>query len=122
MLPPMHEMSLASALLDIIRQEMHRHGASKLLCAQVRCGALAGVAPGALSLGFEALTAGTDLQGARLELIEEPLQLACGACDTEFFPEALPTALFAPCPVCSEEIGHRVLAGKALYLDNLTME
>ena len=62
------------------------------------------------------------LDGARLETEEEALVLACGACAGEFSPPPVATALFTPCPLCGEEIGHTVLAGKTLYLDHIEVE
>lgn len=118
----MHEMSLAASLVDIILEEMRKSGASRLVCAHVRHGSLSNVVPGALSLGFEVMTKGTALEAARLEMEEEALVLSCGACAGEFSPPPLATALFAPCPVCGEEIGHTVLAGKTLYLDHIEVE
>lgn len=118
----MHELSLVVGLLDIVRQEMRKHGAEKLLLVRVRCGALANVVPEALSMAFEVQTVDSDLDGARLELVEEPVRLACGGCGLEFSPRAIPTALFAPCPDCGEEIGHRVLSGKEMYIDHIEVE
>jgi hydrogenase nickel incorporation protein HypA/HybF len=118
----MHEMSLTVGLLDIVREEMKKHGAQKLVLVRLRCGALANVVPEALSMAFEVLTDDTDLAGARLEMVEEPLRLACGGCGNEFSPEASAAAMFTPCPACGEEIGHRVLAGKELYIDHMEVE
>ena len=118
----MHEMSLTTSLLDIIREEMNTHGASRLLLARVRFGALANVVPEALSMAFEVLTQGTDFEGARLELEEEPILLACGECGREFTPPFSAAAQFSVCPQCGQELGHRVLSGKALYLAHLEVE
>jgi hydrogenase nickel incorporation protein HypA/HybF len=119
---PMHELSLAAGLLDIIREEMKKHGASRLLLARVRVGALAGVFHGAMSLAFEALTRNTDLDGARLELDEEAVLLACGECGGEFSPDHGCPVLSAVCPRCARDAGHRLLAGTSLYLEHLEME
>lgn len=118
----MHEMSLTLGLLDIVREEMRKHGAKKLVLVRLRCGALANVVPEALSMAFEVLTDGTEFAGARLEMVEEPLRLACGKCGKEFGPEASAAAMFTPCPACGEEIGHKVLAGKELYIDHLEVD
>ncbi|MDU4377252.1 MAG: hydrogenase maturation nickel metallochaperone HypA, partial [Bilophila wadsworthia] len=55
----MHEMSLVTSLLSIIREEMERHALHRLLQVRARYGALANIVPEALSVAFEALTAGT---------------------------------------------------------------
>lgn len=118
----MHEMSLTVSLLDIVREEMQKHGATRLLMVRVRHGALANVVPEALAMAFEVLTVGTDFDGAALEMIEEPVRLVCGGCRKEFEPVAVATAVFAPCPLCGEEIGHVVLSGKELYIDHIEVE
>ena len=112
----MHEMSLTASLLSIIQDEMRKHQAKRLLLVRVRHGVLANVVPEAMSMAFEVQTSGTELEGARLELVEEPLRLACGACGLEFSPESRPSARFSPCPACGEELGHIVLAGKEPHL------
>lgn len=118
----MHEMSLTVSLLDIVREEMQKHDAKKLVLVRLRCGALANVVPEALAMAFEVLTDGTEFAGARLELVEEALRLACGGCGREFAPEATAAAMFTPCPACGEDIGHRVLSGKELYIDHLEVD
>ena len=117
----MHELSVATSLLNIIRQEMDKHGTTKLLSVKVVCGKLSNVVPEALSFAFEALTKGTTMEGALLELEEIPLTMRCRVCATEFTPE-LANALFAPCPQCGEEFGQILLTGKELYLENLHAE
>ena len=118
----MHEMSLATSLLAIVREEMGKHGAARLIMVRVRYGALANVVPEALTMAFEVLTVGTDFDGAAIEMIEEPVRLACGCCRKEFEPEAVATAIFAACPLCGKEIGHTVLSGKELYIDHIEVE
>ena len=115
----MHEMALAENLLGVVREEMERHNATVLKRVVLHHGALAGVVPEALSLAFEALTVGTPLAGSVLEANEIPLLLACGDCGTEFSPERGPAALLAPCPSCSEQLGHNVLSGKGIIIDHL---
>ena len=68
----MHEMSLVTSLLSIIREEMERHARHRLLQVRVRYGALANIVPEALPVAFEALTAGTDWEGAVLQTEEIP--------------------------------------------------
>lgn len=121
-MPRMHEMSLAVSLLDIIRQEMEKHRAERLVRISLRYGALANVVPESLLLAFEVQSQGTPFEGARLELTEEALRLRCNACGREFAPEAAVAGLFSACPGCGEDFGHQVLAGKELYIDHLELE
>lgn len=114
-------MSVATSLLAIVREELDKHEVSKLLLVRVRYGALANLVPDALEFAFEALTVGTDFEGARIELIQVPVRLACGGCGKEFEPKGR-ELLFAPCPACGEEIGHSVLSGRELYIEHLEAE
>ena len=118
----MHEMSLTTSLLAIVREEMEKHGSPRLVSVTLRYGPLANVVPESLSMAFEVLTSGTDMEGVRLLLEEEPVRLACGDCRREFSPVGAPVSLFASCPHCGEEIGHQVLSGKGLYIDHLEVE
>ncbi|SKA68361.1 hydrogenase maturation nickel metallochaperone HypA [Desulfobaculum bizertense] len=117
----MHELSIAQSLLAIIREEMDKHELTKLRKVRVKHGKLAAIVPEALEFAFEACIANTPLEGAELEMECVPLKLKCSACGTLFSPED-PDTLFIPCPNCGEGIGHQVLQGKELYLDNMEAE
>ncbi len=114
----MHEMSIATSLLEIIQQEMAKHGATRLIVVRVKHGALSQLVPEALDFAFTALTKGTPLEGAVLEMVEVPLKVACRACGAEFTPDDR-DVLLMPCPQCGEEFGHTILSGRELYLDHL---
>jgi len=116
----MHELSIAQSLVGIIQDEMEKHGLTKLLTVRVKYGRLAALVPDALSFAFEACTLGTPMEGVQLELSEIPILLKCSECETEFSPER--GDLFMPCPECGEGLGHQVLQGKELYLDNMEAE
>ncbi len=119
----MHEMSLVQGLLDIIQQEMERHDATRLVKVRVRYGALAAVVPEAMRFAWDAVTNASPLQGAVLELEEVPVRLKCCMCGKEFVPAELERALLmAPCPGCGEELGHQVLDGKELTLEQMEVE
>jgi len=119
----MHEMSLACNLLEIIRQEMEKHHARRLLLVRLRCGVLANVVPEALSMAFEVQTSGTSFAETKIELQMEPLCLRCGGCGREFSPEGtIRATIFSVCPTCGEEVGHNVLTGKELYIDYIELE
>ena len=50
----MHELSIADAILDAVRQEVAKHDGVRATKVCVRIGALSGVEPEALSFGFSA--------------------------------------------------------------------
>ena len=114
----MHEFSLMTSVMDIARQELERHGASRLTLLRIRYGELDQVLPDAMRMAFEAMTAGTPHEGARLELVEEPLELRCSLCGHEFHPDGR-AALYAPCPACGDTVPFRVVRGEGIFLDHL---
>lgn len=125
----MHEMSLAASLVDIIRQEMDKNNATRLLKARVCCGLLSNVVPEALELAFEAVTrvdeaddarANRSLVGAVLEIEEEPATLRCALCGREFSTNER-KGVFSPCPDCGNQCGHKVVSGLGMYLQSLEL-
>ena len=117
----MHEMSIITSLLSIVREEMSRHNVSKLLVVRVRYGVLTNIVPEAMAFAFEALTTGTDLEGAKLETEEIPLTLHCAACDKEFSTTDR-NVFRATCPFCGCNEGHVPMNGRELYLQHLEAE
>lgn len=117
----MHEISLMTSIMDISEQEMRSHGATRLLLVRVRCGALANVVPDAMNMAFKAMTQGTRHQGARLELVIEPLTVTCRSCGQLFSPPDR-EALFYPCPACESLGSCNVQTGESIFLDHLEAE
>ena len=119
----MHEMSLAQNLLEIVRQEMHKHGVQRLLKVKLKTGRLTAVVPEVMETAFEALIRGTPLQGADLEIETVALTLACGNCGREFSPEGDETLFYTfPCPVCGRDSGHRLLSGREFSIEYIDAE
>lgn len=117
----MHEMSVVTSLLSLVREEMEKHGVARLILVRVRYGALTNIVPEALSFAFEALTTGTDFEGASLETEEVPLTLRCSGCSAVFTPEG-GNLFMAACPCCGAQQGHAVETGRELYLQHLEAE
>ena len=80
----MHELGIASAILDAVRDEAEKHPDSHVTKVGVRVGVLSGVEPEALSFGFSALVQGTDLEPLMLEIESVPRRQRCPACDITF--------------------------------------
>ena len=112
----MHELSFAQSILEIVDQEMEKNGLTTLIKVKIKHGWLTNIVPEALEMGFTAMTMGTPYESAVFELEAIPTLYKCVTCGHEFSPEAQ-GRLFVPCPACGEEFGHKVLAGKELYID-----
>ena len=80
----MHELSIASAILDAVRQEAEKHPGAHVARVVVRVGLLSGVVPDALSFGFECLVKGTDLEPLALAIESTPRRQRCAPCNLTF--------------------------------------
>jgi len=117
----MHEMSVCSSLLEIVGQEMEKHGVTRLLKVKVVFGKITAIVPDALEFAFETLTVNTPMQGAALEMEQLPVKAQCSACEEQFQPE-FENEFFMPCPKCGNEFGNRIVSGKELYIASIEAE
>ena len=117
----MHELSIAESLIKIIGEEMAKHGLTKLLAVKIVYGQISAIVPEALETAFEVLTSGTPLQGARMEVEVKPMVVRCRQCSHEFCP-SLEERVIMPCPKCTTELGHEIISGRELYIDNIEAE
>lgn len=117
----MHEMSIAESIASIIKDEMAKHGLTRLTRVVLKNGRLAGVVTDALTFAWEIMSREGPLAGSVLVVEEIPLVLKCSACQTEFTPDH-PISSLMPCPSCGEQLGHKVLSGKEMYIDSIDAE
>lgn len=80
----MHELSIAAAILDAVRNEAEKHPGARVSKVGVRVGAISGVVPDALSFGFECLVQGTELEPLALAIESVPRRQRCPICDFTF--------------------------------------
>lgn len=80
----MHELSLATSIVDSVLQEVARKQLPPVQTIALRLGALSNVDPEALRFGFEAIIIDTPLANAKLEIELVPVQGKCRACNREF--------------------------------------
>ncbi|MFH1350077.1 MAG: hydrogenase maturation nickel metallochaperone HypA [Pseudomonadota bacterium] len=113
----MHEMSIAQSLIDIIREEMVKHDAKAIRSVRLSIGQMTAIVPDSLSFCFEVITAGTELEGAKLIMEIVPLRGYCHSCDSEF---EIKDYAFA-CPSCgSTEI--KTIAGQDLSIVEMEVD
>ncbi len=113
----MHELSIASAVLDAVRQEAERHPGTRVTKVGLRVGAMAGVDCDALSFSFEVLVQGTEFEQVALAFESCPVRYRCRVCGDTFTVSDYDTF----CPRC-----HRAdtdcIGGTELDLAYLEME
>ncbi|MBF0273156.1 MAG: hydrogenase maturation nickel metallochaperone HypA [Magnetococcales bacterium] len=111
----MHELNIAMALVEQIREFMLEEKAQELISVTVSVGALSGVEADALAFCFPLAIEGTPIQGASLQIEPVPVRLRCRTCDTESQPEE---SHWIQCVACGS--GHvEIIAGHDLILHSL---
>jgi hydrogenase nickel incorporation protein HypA/HybF len=80
----MHEMGIASSVLDAVRVEAVRHGEGRPCKVGLRVGEMSALDEDSLRFCFEAMTSGTDLESLQLEIEICPRRHRCTKCSREF--------------------------------------
>jgi hydrogenase nickel incorporation protein HypA/HybF len=76
----MHEMSLAGGILRVVEDAAAREHFARVKRLTLEVGALAGVEVGSLRFALEAMSPGTVLDGAAVDIDEPPGTAWCMAC------------------------------------------
>ncbi len=107
----MHELSIAQGIVNILHEQMRIHNLATIQSVDLRIGVLRGVEIASLSFGFDALIAGSPLEGARLNVSEVPIEGRCLQCGRHITLKSW----LDDCPLCS---GPRVevVSGKELEI------
>lgn len=113
----MHEMSIATGILEIIEDAARRQNFQRVTVIHIEIGALAGVAKEALLFCLEVILLNTCARGAKLELELIPGQGHCPKCNYQ----ALITAIYDPCPQCGSYPLH-IIGGTELRVKDLLVE
>ncbi|WP_088278707.1 hydrogenase maturation nickel metallochaperone HypA [Ideonella sp. A 288] len=110
----MHEMSLAGGILQVVEDAAAREQFVRVKRLVIEAGALSGVESRALRFSLEALSPGTCLDGAEIQIDEPPGQAWCLACGQTV---EIRSRLDA-CPLCG---GHQLqpTGGTALTVREL---
>jgi hydrogenase nickel incorporation protein HypA/HybF len=80
----MHELGIATSLLQQVRTEMQRRPNAFPCRVGVRIGEMAAIDQDALRFAFDSMTRGTDLQSLELRIESCPLRNRCQACGRDF--------------------------------------
>lgn len=112
----MHEMSITVNIIEIVKNEMEKNGATRLDTLRVKVGQMTAVEPDSLRFCFEACIQGTPLEGALLEIEEVPLTGKCNRCHSHF---KMDNYFLTPCPDCGGK-ATEIVSGQEL--DIVSME
>jgi len=106
----MHELAITQSVVDAV---LDRTGDRTVTTVRVKVGRLAGVVPDAMRFCFDLVTAGTTLEGARLEIEQPAGQACCHTCGEEFGV----TDLILLCPCGSADV--EVVTGRELLVSSV---
>lgn len=95
----MHEIGIASSILETVETEARRRPQAVFLAVGVRVGELSNVDRDALDFAFSALTRDTPLAHVKLDIEWCPRRERCLGCDTVFAVENHDVQ----CPACGSE-------------------
>jgi hydrogenase nickel incorporation protein HypA/HybF len=113
-----HELAIAQSILEQVSEITESQRLGRVQTIHLRVGALRAVVPECLTLGFEAVSRGTPLEGAQIEVAEVPVTLECHSCGQAASPAS---GVAWICPACgSPDV--EVAAGKELVLESLDVE
>ena len=113
----MHELSIAESIVDIVRENLAANGSGTGKSVRVRVGELAGVVPDSLDFCFIAITNGTPLEGAKLEIEKTNIVAHCQDCGVDSKVEGL----VFQCPMC-ESINIQVISGNELQVIEIEVD
>ena len=116
-LPPMHELSVAEGVLDIVRQYVAPERAAAVRGVRVKVGVLSGVMPESLDFSFSAIVADTPWQHATLEIERVPAVCRCDACTRSFEIEEVSFL----CPHCDSTAIH-LTSGQELQVMTIDVD
>lgn len=77
----MHELAVTQGVVDTI---VERLPDARITLVRLEIGRLSGVLPDAVRFCFDAVTSGTVVEGASLEIAEPPGRARCRACGSSF--------------------------------------
>ena len=77
----MHELAITQSVVDMVVERM---AGRRIAAVRIRVGELSGVVPDAMLFCYDVVTAGTDLEGSRLEIEHTPGRAHCRDCAQDF--------------------------------------
>ncbi len=80
----MHELSIATRIVNLVSQVMKEHSARRVGQIRVEIGKLSCIDPASLRFCFDAVIADSNLEGAHLEITERYPRGRCRSCGSEY--------------------------------------
>ena len=113
----MHELSLACSVVELVDQEMRRHGRCRLCGIEVTIGDLSGVDNDSFLYSLQMVLERSVFAGIRVVVSRVKPKARCEDCGESFSPESL----YTPCPRCGSYAA-RLVSGREFRLSSLIIE
>ena len=94
----MHELSIVQSVVSSVLDALPGLENPRVLSVRLRVGELSGVVEASLQFCYEIATAGTAIEGSKLEIQHVPVALYCRHCDAVM---ELPGVQSFRCPRCN---------------------
>lgn len=114
----MHEGNFTEQIVEAILAELEKHPGLKPERVAVRVGEMLHLVPDSVQMHYELVTRGTSLEGAALDLTEEPVRIRCQACSREGGVEDHHLLMCAECG--SRDV--TLLGGEDVVIDAIEFE
>lgn len=113
----MHELSIAQNILEIVHQSVPKGELKDVRVVRLKVGTFSGVVADSLEFCFSAVTAGTVLSDARLEITPIPFRIRCEQCGREFENDIG----FVVCPQCAGT-QTTIISGRELQVSEIELD
>lgn len=113
----MHELSVATGIIEIAEKTMQQNGLQKVHRIDIVIGELTCVDESALRFALEPAGKGTAMEGAEIVIHRQAALATCVACEKEFEP----AGFVAQCPKC---LGFetKIVKGRELFVKSVEAE
>ncbi len=112
----MHELSIARSIVREVEAALQDRPDVQVTVVRLRIGRLSGIVAPALEFGLSFVTEATRLDGARIEITEEPVAVWCSPCQATRTTDG-PSVL---CPVCDTPSAD-IRAGRGMQIVNIDL-
>lgn len=113
----MHELSIASNLIDIVNQATEGQDVSRVTTLRIVIGEMSTVVPDSLRFAFQVVSKGTIAEDARIDFEKKPLIGRCRDCGKEFHVEEY----VFQCPGC-RSARVKIVSGREFLLESIDCE
>lgn len=114
----MHELSIASSVVDAVTESLAKYPGAKVLEVRLRVGVLSAVVEDSLQFCWGIATEGTDLAGSRLAVTPVPVTVHCDACGED---GQLVSLQSFQCPSCGAPASD-VRGGREMEIESVEIE